>query len=57
MDAEDERADLLKALFNLVYLIDQTKDPAQAAAYADQLNKLKAKIITLRPAKKSPGQS
>jgi len=57
MDAKDERADLLKALFNLVYLIDQAKDPAKAAEYVDQLNKLKAKIIALGPAKNSAGQS
>jgi len=55
LDANDERADLLKALFNLVYLIDQTRDPAKAAQYVDQLNKLKAKIIALGPAKSSGG--
>ena len=57
MDAKDERADQLKALFNLVYLIDQAKDPAKAAEYVDQLNKLKAKIIALGPAKNSAGES
>jgi hypothetical protein len=49
MDAKDERADLLEALYNLAYLIDQTKDPAKIAEYVDQLNKLEAKIIALGP--------
>ena len=57
MDAKHERGDLLRALFNLVYLIDQTKDPAKTAEYVDQLHKLKAEIIALAPAKKSAGQS
>jgi len=49
MDAQDERADLLEALYNLASLIEQTKDPAKIAEYADQLNKLEAKIIALGP--------
>jgi len=49
MDAENERADLLERLFNLVYLIEQTRDPAKIAEYVDQLNKLEAKIIALGP--------
>jgi len=49
MDAENERAALLERLFNLVYLIEQTRDPAKIAEYADQVNKLEAKIKALGP--------
>jgi hypothetical protein len=49
MDAKDERADLLEALYNLAYLIEKTKDPAKLAEFADQLNKLETKIIALGP--------
>jgi hypothetical protein len=55
MDAKDERTDLLEAL-HLAYLIEKTKDPAKLAEYADQLDKLEAKIIALGPAKKSAGK-
>jgi hypothetical protein len=57
MDATDERADLLEALYNLASLLEQTSDPAKIVEYADQLNELEAKIIALGPAKKSVGQS
>ena len=49
MDAENERAALLQRLFNLVYLIEQTRNPAQIAEYVDQLNNLEAKIKALGP--------
>jgi hypothetical protein len=49
MDAENERANLLEHLLNLVYLIEQTRDPAKIAEYADQLSKLEAKITALGP--------
>ena len=49
MDAKNERATLLEHLLNLVYLIEQTRDPAKIADYVDQLNKLEAKIKALGP--------
>jgi hypothetical protein len=49
MDAENERANLLERLLNLVYLIEQTRDRAKIAEYVDQLNKLEARIIALGP--------
>ena len=57
MDANDEHADLLQAILNLVSLIESTDDPAKISEYAAQFHKLKAKIIALGPAKKSAGQS
>ncbi len=49
MDAKGERDRLLEYLYNLVYLIEQTRDPAKIAEYADVLNKVEAKIIALGP--------
>ena len=49
MDARDERATLLERLLNLVYVIEQTRDPAKIAEYVDQLNKLEAKIKATGP--------
>ena len=57
MDAKDERADFLQAILNVASLIQSTDDPAKAAEYVDQFYELKAKLIALGSAKKSPGQS
>lgn len=53
---QDERADLLEAVYNLAYLIEHTKDPAKVSEYVDQLNKLKPRLIALGPVKKAAGQ-
>lgn len=57
MDAKDERADFLQAILNVASLIQSTDDPAKAAEYVDQFYELKAKLIALGSAKKSPGQA
>jgi len=43
----------LEALYNLASLLEQTRDPAKIVEYADQIDDLEARIIALRPAKKS----
>jgi myo-inositol-hexaphosphate 3-phosphohydrolase len=47
MDVEHERRELLEAINNLKYLIEQTTDAAKLAEYSDQLNKFKSKLIAL----------
>ncbi len=49
MDAEKERAALLERLFELVYLIEQTRESAKIAEYADELSNLEARITALGP--------
>ena len=53
----DERADLLGVVFDLAYLIEQTKHPAKVSEYVDQLNRLKPRLIALGSARKAAGQS
>jgi predicted fused transcriptional regulator/phosphomethylpyrimidine kinase len=51
MDVEHERLELLEAVNNLAYLIEQTREPPKIAEYTGQLNKFKTKLIALGPAK------
>jgi len=52
----DEHLDLLTAIYDLASRIDQAKDPAEIAECADQLNRLKAKLMALGKAKKAAEQ-
>ena len=48
----DDRSELLQAVYNLAYLIEETKDPTRIAEYIEQLSRLKSKLIAPGPAKK-----
>ncbi len=50
MSFENQRADLLEAVFNLGSLIEKTSDPAKISEYIHQLQELKERLRRLGPA-------
>jgi hypothetical protein len=49
MDVEQERLELLEAIYNLASLIEHATDLGEILGYVDQLGELKAKLVALGP--------